>query len=326
MPRFDDKGLSEALVGLGENMANFDLGVYDAISRSQACSGKGILHVDRMVRVILSFCPCAELLPSFLIKVFQAISTKRPEVCGSMRQKAYVGFMAERVTTVLAHLRRIKINDKRFQEAASHLDEASEKQLRALVSLVTIGALGATCETESEEPKKPLKRGLCRESSIVSCDEHGYPNMLRSEVQRDPKNTMDVGFLQTTLNELVAKGIKEAAEAPVEEHEAELEAEAEVDSFEAEDLNTKPKPKPKSAAGPAGKTAKPPAKKPSGHVVKQPTKPSTEKKPTKGWVIVQKVRGPKDKQAGQKYQEYASPNGERYRSLVQATAAGYKEQ
>ena len=213
---FDNVGLKDALLGYFATAASVDLGAYRNVGRARAVLGAALLALHPLLSLILKFCPGCELIMSFLVPIFAKVVADHPELNGEgMADKQWATFMAERIITVLAHLRRVAQNEQKFKEATKGMSSLNLGKFSALVAMVRRPRL-----FDGPTPAGPAERSLERHASNVTEDSDGFPAMLQSpkKAKKDADHlssspsksrrvepaAMDAAFLQRTLQELQA--------------------------------------------------------------------------------------------------------------------------
>ena len=142
----------------------FNFGVYDAISRSMACSASGLHQNSSFLLMLLKLAPWGQINPAILRSCFLRHPTKN---YSTLRTDLWAGGRAESVTTMLNHVRRLKDSQDRLRQALSKATPAEIKSVKALLKA-----------SLSDEYESDVERQL---TSHVSVDSDGYPAMLASQ-------------------------------------------------------------------------------------------------------------------------------------------------
>jgi len=197
--------------------ADFNLGIYDRISRSQAASAAGLTHNRRLLCMLLETCPTGEVqhqqLKSAMLQFPDANDT-------SLMDSLWAAQKAERMQTLLAHVRRIARDDTRYRQCISKATAFEQECLADLVRRVSADV--------APPPRRALEAHVSAESSALSLDEDGFPLMLAEEVEdceegSDEQKPEDVDTLlyedmeirsppPTTFDAALAAAALEAAE------------------------------------------------------------------------------------------------------------------
>ena len=307
----DEAGLRAAMEEYCVSPSSLVLGAYRNLSRTKAVAGAALAALYPLLVIILRHAPCAELPMAVLQKIFKAVLEKSPEVnYENMAPAAFCTFYAERVVTLLAHVRRLQ-NEQRFKEASGNVSSESAAKLRALAAMVDRRGL-ADSAAPAADASAPPARKLKREVSGVSVDSEGFPRMLGQAEVKSPRRALrqhlphlDSDFLHETLQDLEKRKNQLAAEH-VEEDDLLPEADADEEDPAA-----------------AFSSAAPVSKKPAGTGHRRKAAQTKTKSSAAAWKKLTYIRQ-SGKQKGEKYYEWVGPDGQRHRSLKPAEAAGFK--
>ena len=120
-PLLDDGHLLKYL--LDHVMANgsaaaFQLRAYEVLERPQAVHPPGIRGSKDLLGMLLRLAPCGQIRHAQLAKALQKAATLHPTVNHTHLAGAlWAGFKADKIGTVLAHIRRCKVDDIRKQQS-----------------------------------------------------------------------------------------------------------------------------------------------------------------------------------------------------------------
>ena len=199
--RFEVEGLRaglEALIVKNGAQKALALGVYSHIPRSHAVSGRGLLQIAALIMCVLSACSRGAMKYLELKAIFESLLAQYPAMSTVplMGGKFEAGFMAERIMTIMNHVRRLKDSEVRWRQAARQLCEAERAALKDLVGMLEDNPERATsCEATTATAtgsdgratattaslKAEATRALHACPSDVSLDNQGFPSMLKAE-------------------------------------------------------------------------------------------------------------------------------------------------
>lgn len=146
----------------------FSFGVYDTIGRTMAASPSGLHQNVSFLLMLLQVAPWGQVNPAILRSCF----LRQPNHNHStLRADLWAGGRAERVTTMLNHVRRLKDSSEKYRQCLAKATPAESKSINALLSA-----------SSSDEYESDVERLL---GHHVSCDSDGYPTMLASQGSED---------------------------------------------------------------------------------------------------------------------------------------------
>ncbi|CAL1149973.1 unnamed protein product [Cladocopium goreaui] len=173
------------------------LGRYETVSRQQATDAKGLVHCLPLLEALLDLSPTGEIHPGPLRQALLKLVQHKPKInTTDFNGLVYCNMRAERVTTVLLHLRRLKSEEELAKVAA----KVSGKEYQLLKELAQ-NLAGKDTEQNSDEEREaasldkrgqqeeeeagPLakRRQLKKEDSAISMDSSGFPKCLQSPQQ-----------------------------------------------------------------------------------------------------------------------------------------------
>lgn len=178
-PEIDAVQLAEAFDAWVGEQPNpgvaFHFGLYESTGRSQAASGAGLHGNAAFLKMLLHIVPCAQINPA----VLRACFLRHPKLNSStLRSDLWAGGRAERVTTMLYHLRRLKSDSERLRQALAKCSPVEARSVQMLLK-----------ESHSEDYDSEAERHL---QEHVSVDSDGFPAMLATQESEagDPKETV----------------------------------------------------------------------------------------------------------------------------------------
>ena len=124
-PPYNSEGLAQALaihVDSNGTAKAFDLGAYWSIPTSYAVRGAGLLYCFILLELFVVTVPTCYLWFADLRKCFQNLCMSRPALLEAVPKNMkvsdpsdYGSVMADRIMCLMAHLRRLKLNAKKWQ-------------------------------------------------------------------------------------------------------------------------------------------------------------------------------------------------------------------
>ena len=94
-------------------------GIYESIGKGAAVCGEGLIFLLALLARLVEIQPCLEINHSQLKTSFlHLIKTHASVVGGNIQQKAktWAALRAERMTTIMSHVRRVVRSDKRLEQ------------------------------------------------------------------------------------------------------------------------------------------------------------------------------------------------------------------
>ena len=203
-PRHTVKPATDAgllLKALKHNIAQvIDMGIYEATSRTSACSPKGLVENADLLCALVAIEPTAEVHPGPLKSAMLKLLTDEP----SLNQSKFIGnvwitMRMERVTTLLYHLRRLANEPDAEKFLATRVTGAEFCALRHLIRMVEVKDAVVAAKVKKmeglqndswdsatvayhEDGTPSKKRALKKVISEVSVDEDGFPKMADSPI------------------------------------------------------------------------------------------------------------------------------------------------
>ena len=152
------------------------LGLYENLSKNQACSPKGIVQVLPLLKGLVDLEPTCEIHGSCLRQAIMEVLTREPGLnTSAYKGSVWVGSRVDRVTTVLYHLRRLK-GSVDLKHCAASLTSLEFLDLQSVLEKVVKKELEnksfPLAEREDAKPHEP-ERKLKKEVSDVSIDSQG---------------------------------------------------------------------------------------------------------------------------------------------------------
>ena len=155
-----------------------NLGIYETVSKSGAVSPKGLLDCKALLQDITEVAPTCELAPQVLRTSLMNLLAHDVSLNSTKWNGAtWCNIKAERVTVLLAHLRKVARDKEQQRLCTAKLTSHQYQQLETLFSEVVI------------KDEDPLEKGKClkRKASDASMDSDGFPKILQSpEVKKSP--------------------------------------------------------------------------------------------------------------------------------------------
>jgi len=170
-----------------------DFGLYEHVSVSQACKGKGLVAHYDLLKAMLTLCPSGDMPSSSARTALLTVICSCPEINSSIYNSAvWAGMRCERLGCLLNHLRRLAREPERLKQAAMAMGGSDLAKLKTLISMVNMdsdtglasglasGSFSDDDPTIKESPK--VRRRLLTKTpsdvSHVSVDSQGFPCML----------------------------------------------------------------------------------------------------------------------------------------------------
>ena len=148
-----------------------NLGIYETVSKSGAVSPKGLLDCKALLQDITEVAPTCELAPQVLRTSLMNLLAHDVSLNSTKWNGAtWCNIKAERVTVLLAHLRKVARDKEQQRLCTAKLTSHQYQQLETLFSEVVI------------KDEDPLEKGKClkRKASDASLDSDGFPKILQS--------------------------------------------------------------------------------------------------------------------------------------------------
>ena len=143
-----------------------NLGIYETVSKSGAVSPKGLLDCKALLQDITEVAPTCELAPQVLRTSLMNLLAHDVSLNSTKWNGAtWCNIKAERVTVLLAHLRKVARDKEQQRLCTAKLTSHQYQQLETLFSEVVI------------KDEDPLEKGKClkRKASDASMDSDGFP-------------------------------------------------------------------------------------------------------------------------------------------------------
>ena len=181
-----------------------DFGVYEHVSRTQACRGVGLVLCYDLLKEILLLCPGGDMPGTSAKAAMVGLIVADPSINKTIYNSGvWAGQRCERLGTLLNHLRRIARETDRMKQAAMQLNGTQLTLLKELVQLIKVtgehswasgiaSGRGGVSDAEEtvgydEDPVTPQpiikRRMLGKQRSDVSVDDDGYPALLSTGSQ-----------------------------------------------------------------------------------------------------------------------------------------------
>ena len=191
-PFIDVMLLLDALKSHKDILNNF--GAYNAVSKNMAVDPKGIMHCYFLLQELIKISPTAEIHSQPLRQALLKLLTDNPELNDTKYNgQVWVSLKADRVSLILLHCRRLKVQGG-WGTCAAKLTGAEYQLLQKLIDSISAKAV-----------YEPLtERILKKQDSDISKDEDGFPNMLRTPEPTPEKKLA----LEDAEPEVLSKGVK----------------------------------------------------------------------------------------------------------------------
>ena len=175
-----------------------DLGAYETVSKNQATNFQGLVDILDLITDLTKVSPTCEIASGPVRSTLMRLVMDQPSLNQTdFNGEVWSNLRNERLTTIFAHFRRLKI-DKEMRKAAAKLKSSDYKKLQKAV-----GIMATKDKSAEEESPLPKKRKV--DMDAVSLDSQGYPK----ELQTPTRNTLTKGAVPNDA-ETLAKG-QEAA-------------------------------------------------------------------------------------------------------------------
>lgn len=186
-----------------------DLGAYEVLSRAQACDPKALMKLLPLVKGLLNLEATAEIAPKCFMSALVRMLADKPELNKtSWNGKVWANLKAERLGTLLFHVRRLARDPDYVRQLVTKLSGADFAALAEVVGMVELRVAGPMEKSElsrlattplgkgsssssrpeddamtlaySDEGSSPLAKGrkLRKTISDASVDSQGFPKML----------------------------------------------------------------------------------------------------------------------------------------------------
>ena len=189
-PQVDTTLLAQCF--LAHKVSLSKLGVYENMSKNQACSPKGIVQVLPLLKGLVDLESTCEIHGSCLRQAIMEVLTQDPGInTTAYKGSVWVGCRVERITTIMYHLRRLKgstdlkhcaasLTSLEFLDLQNVLEKVVKKEVGdkhlPLAEREDAKPLAERVDAKPSEPKRTLKK----EVSNVSIDSQGFPASLKS--------------------------------------------------------------------------------------------------------------------------------------------------
>ena len=140
----DQHELNEALNRAYKHSSRRDIlnfGIYDRVSRAQAVSAEGLCANAEVLKQIIMFCPQAEIQHHQLkasVMQFQHLNDSH------YKHDLWASMKAERLLTMLCHVRRIARGSDRFRQCLHKASEREKEIVRMILELCAFDDASST--------------------------------------------------------------------------------------------------------------------------------------------------------------------------------------
>ena len=175
-----------------------DLGGYEVASRTQSPDAMALLSIKPVIESLLKLSPTAEMHGKSMRNALTQLLVDKPDINTSkFNGRVWVNLRAERLTTVLSHVRELARDEASLNRTAMVLTKTDFLQLKQLIGKVQLCDAGkqssAIVEVVSKDAhqdddvqhKRALKSQVSN-CSNMSVDSDGFPKMLMSPCKEDP--------------------------------------------------------------------------------------------------------------------------------------------
>ena len=173
-----------------------NMGAYEMISRTASPDPAGMVALLPLIDKLVELSSCAEVHSSSIRAALTQMIVQKPEVNASKYNgNVWVNLRAERIGTLLCHVRALAREEDQLRKAALVLAPQCFKDLKGIIGQV---AINPSCdasqqpkvvdmddartqfypEVEASEPSRELKAHVS--DSAMSVDSEGYPSILKS--------------------------------------------------------------------------------------------------------------------------------------------------
>ena len=175
-----------------------NLGVYESLSRNGAVDPKGLAYNLPLLNALIEIAQSAEVHAAPLKKGLLHLLTLSPDLNNTQFNGiVWVNLRAERITTLLNHIRRFARDPDNLKIATSKLTSAEFSQMRDLLNFMNLKdaecpSVASLKNEELPSTNETAKRVLKKEVSNVSVDSSGFPQMLKSPCKRESPSQQEL--------------------------------------------------------------------------------------------------------------------------------------
>jgi len=168
----------------------FDLGEYAHVPVAHAVRGTALAQQEHLLRALLTAAPAAEVHYRDVKQVVRTLCLQYSGLNSTQQDnETWAGGVAERLMTLLTHLRRLKTSSVRWRQAALNMTKDDQDTLQELLDCVAhrpgSAATSAPSSSAAAPPPAPQLAGGSRQlarndsaASAVSLDSQGFPAVL----------------------------------------------------------------------------------------------------------------------------------------------------
>jgi hypothetical protein len=177
----DQDLLDEVFLKHASTISNF--GVYENIGRTMGVNGKGLSELQCFLQSVLEVAPWCNLHLTQLREAVLTVVRAKDINKSKLNDKVWAGQRAERMITLLAHLRRL-LKPFRFEQCASKCSRGHQQRMKELLSLIDEKYHDfANSKTDSPQGKKRKLQASLSNASNLTVDSHGFPALLHSPME-----------------------------------------------------------------------------------------------------------------------------------------------
>ena len=104
-----------------------NLGYYENIGKSQGACGKGLTNLSKFLSATLLVCPQCNICKTQWRQALLLADRAKGLNKSGLPNQTWAGRRAERLLTLLSHLRRLWRSDKRFEQATQKLAKVDSR-------------------------------------------------------------------------------------------------------------------------------------------------------------------------------------------------------
>ena len=150
-----------------------DCGVYESISKSQACHGEGLASRHDMIADLLEVSPAGNFATGPARQAMARIVTQNPGINTTIYNgSVFIGARLDRISTMLFHVRRLASEPHRLTQLAMKCGGASMVKIKGLIKLVSLEEYEPTIFYDPQNPEKHI-----RKPPVL--DDQGFPMILK---------------------------------------------------------------------------------------------------------------------------------------------------
>ena len=181
-----------------------DLKGYESTSRTASPDAQALVCILPVIRGLIKLSPSGEVHGKSLRSALSQLLVEKPEINNSkFNGKVWVNLRAERLTTILTHIREIARDEASLNRTAMVLTKTDFLQLKEVVAKVQlcdvvkqpsalVEVTTAVVPKDDDGDTKRVLKVQMSNCSNMSVDSDGFPKMLTSPCKEDPSSKEDV--------------------------------------------------------------------------------------------------------------------------------------